>query len=176
MIVKHSDQASRRADRSKNLVGFRVGSVHYAVSIFEVREIINPMEVVEIPHSPAVVVGVTEHRGEVVPIVDLRRRFGLESAAATRRAKWIIVELDGRAVGLAVDSVTEVFGATESEKREPPRLGKGDDARGIAQVFAHEGTLVFVIDVSRVAAPAAEIDIDGLDPDAGAMQAEGQGT
>ncbi|MEZ4326765.1 MAG: chemotaxis protein CheW [Polyangiales bacterium] len=160
MIVKHTGQASRRADRSKNLVGFLVGSVQYAVSIFEVREIINPMPVVELPHAPAVVLGVTDHRGEVVPIVDLRLRFGLEVAARTRRTKWVVVELDGRAVGLVVDAVTEVFGTTSADERSVPALGRGDDVRGIAQVFNHGGKLVFVIDVARVAAPARGLDID----------------
>lgn len=162
MIVKHSGQASRRADRSKNLVGFLVGSVQYAVSIFEVREIINPMPVVELPHAPAVVLGVTDHRGEVVPIIDLRLRFGLESSARTRRTKWVVVELDGRAVGLVVDAVTEVFGTTSADERAVPALGRGDDVRGIAQVFNHGGKLVFVIDVARVAAPARGLDVDAV--------------
>ena len=162
MIVKHSGQASRRADRSKNLVGFMVGSVQYAVSIFEVREIINPMPFVELPHAPAVVLGVTDHRGEVVPVIDLRLRFGLPKGDRTRRTKWIIVELDGRAVGLVVDSVTDVFGTTSKDERSVPALGRGDDVRGIAQVFNHGGHLVFVIDVARVGAPARGLDIEGI--------------
>lgn len=162
MIVKHSGQASRRADRSKNLVGFMVGSVQYAVSIFEVREIINPMPFVELPHAPAVVLGVTDHRGEVVPVIDLRLRFGLPKGDRTRRTKWIIVELDRRAVGLVVDSVTDVFGTTSKDERTVPALGRGDDVRGIAQVFNHGGHLVFVIDVARVAAPARGLDIEGI--------------
>ncbi|MCB9628312.1 MAG: purine-binding chemotaxis protein CheW [Sandaracinaceae bacterium] len=139
-----------------------VGSVQYAVSIFEVREIINPMPVVELPHAPAVVLGVTDHRGEVVPIIDLRLRFGLESSARTRRTKWVVVELDGRAVGLVVDAVTEVFGTTSADERAVPALGRGDDVRGIAQVFNHGGKLVFVIDVARVAAPARGLDVDAV--------------
>lgn len=162
MIVKHTGQASRRADRSKNLVGFMVGSVQYAVSIFEVREIINPMPVVELPHAPAVVLGVTDHRGEVVPVIDLRLRFGLPKGDRTRRTKWIIVELENRAVGLVVDSVTDVFGTTSKDERSVPALGHGDDVRGIAQVFNHGGHLVFVSDVAQVAAPARGLDIEGL--------------
>ena len=161
MIVKHTGQASRRADRSKNLVGFMVGSVQYAVSIFEVREIINPMPVVELPHAPAVVLGVTDHRGEVVPVIDLRLRFGLPKGDRTRRTKWIIVELENRAVGLVVDSVTDVFGTTSKDERSVPALGHGDDVRGIAQVFNHGGHLVFVIDVAQVAAPALGLDFEG---------------
>jgi purine-binding chemotaxis protein CheW len=163
MIAKHSGQASRRADRSKNLVGFNVGSVQYAVSIFEVREIINPMPLVELPHAPATVLGVADHRGIVVPVIDLRLRFGLPKGEPTRRTKWVIVEVGRRAVGLVVDAVTDVFGTTASEERSVPELGRGDEARGIAQVFNRNGSLVFVIDVPSVAAPARGLDIEGID-------------
>ncbi len=76
-------ESTSRRDRMKNLVGFLVGDVRYAVDILKVREIINPLDIVELPQSPSSVVGVADHRGEVVPIVDLRARFGLPSAEPT---------------------------------------------------------------------------------------------
>ena len=158
---------SRRGDRTKDLVGFQVGDVFYAVDIFRVREIINPLEIVVLPHAPDVVLGVAEHRGEVVPIIDLRRRFGLPSAAPTRRTKWLVVARGDRSVGLVVDLVTDVFGSAGDDQREVPQLGHGDRARGIASVYAHQGSLVFVIDVDLVAEPAAEIDIDAIATSAG---------
>ncbi len=151
-----------RVDRTKNLVGFVVGHVSYAVDILRVREIINPLPLVELPHAPPVVVGVADHRGQVVPVIDLRRRFGLEAVPKTRHTKWIIVELEDRAVGLVVDAVTDVFGTGEPDQREVPQLGVGDAARGISAVYAYEGTLVFVIDVDRVAAPAEMVDIKAV--------------
>jgi len=154
--------ARRRGDRTKNLVGFQVGDVHYAVDIFRVREIINPLTMVPLPHAPAAVIGVADHRGEVVPVLDVRMRFGLTPAAATRRTKWIIVELGERLVGLVVDWVTDVFGAAEGEQRSVPAIGVGDAARGISAVYAHEGVLVFVLDVDRIAAVAEVLDLSGL--------------
>lgn len=156
-------QASRhRNDRTKNLVGFCVGDVRYAVEILRVREIINPLPIVALPHAPPSVLGVADHRGLVVPVLDLRRRFGLPPEAPSRRTKWIVVEGDGRAVGLVVDAVTEVFGAGVDQQREVPRLGSGDEARGIAAVFATSEGLWFVIDVDRVAAPAQTIEMPEL--------------
>lgn len=149
----------QRADRSKNLVGFLVGEVSYAVDIFRVREILNPLPVVALPHAPSVVIGVADHRGQVVPIVDLRRRFGLPPIPPTRRTKWILVGSEGRSVGLVVDAVTDVFGAGPADQREVPSLGYGDEARGIAAVYSYESSLVFVIDVDRVAAPAQQVDV-----------------
>ena len=120
------------------------------------------VEDVALPHAPPVVVGVAEHRGDVVPIVDLRRRFGLQPKAITRRTKWLLVDVEGRPVGLVVDAVTDVFGAGPAEQRQVPNLGVGDDARGIAAVYLHDETLVFVIDVDCVAAPAEALDVGAV--------------
>jgi len=147
-----------RSDRTKNLVGFMVGGTRYAVDILRVREIVNPQAVVALPQAPPVVIGVADHRGEVVPILDLRRRLGLASEAPTRRTKWIIVRVGKRSAGLVVDAVTEVFGAGEDSARQVPEIGVGDAARGISAVYAHEGSLVFVIDVDRIAAAAEAIE------------------
>ncbi len=151
--------AARRGDRTKNLVGFEVGEVFYAVEILRVREIINPLPMVQLPHAPKTIIGVADHRGEVVPVLDLRSRFGLERAPATRRTKWVIVGVNSRSVGLVVDAVTDVFGTMPEAQRAVPKLGRGDEARGISAVFMHERQLVFVIDVDRVASPAEEVDV-----------------
>jgi purine-binding chemotaxis protein CheW len=139
----------QRHDPSKNLVGFIVGEVHYAVSIHLVREIANPLQLVALPKAPRAVTGVADYRGEVVPVVDLRARFGLGETELTRRTKWIIVDVEQRFVALVVDAVTEVFGTGGQELRPVPSLGGGDDVRGISGVTSHLGTLTFVLDTRR---------------------------
>ncbi len=151
--------ARHRPDPEKSLVGFLVGTVHYAVPISSVREIVNPLPVVGLPHAPTSVTGVADHRGEVVPIIDLRRRFGLESDDDDQRAKWILVDVEDRAVGLRVDAVTEVFGTGGAELRQAPALGDGDDSRGILGVTTYGDDMVFVLDVGsfeRLTSPLAE--------------------
>ncbi len=163
-----------RHDPSKNLVGFVVGDVEYAVAIARVKEIANPLPVVPLPHAPRSVIGVAHYRGEVVSVVDLRVRFGLAAAPATRKTKWIIVDVGSdrdeeaaaaatglsRAPGaipaaaymvaLVVDAVTDVFGTGNTELRPAPALGGGDDVRGIAGVTTHGEGLVFVLEASRL--------------------------
>jgi purine-binding chemotaxis protein CheW len=139
----------QRHDPSKNLVGFIVGDVHYAVSIHLVREIANPLDLVALPKAPRAVTGVADYRGEVVPVIDLRVRFGLPEEEVTRRTKWIIVAVDTRFVALVVDAVTEVFGTGGQDLRSVPSLGGGDDLRGISGVTTHMGTLTFVLDTQR---------------------------
>jgi purine-binding chemotaxis protein CheW len=140
----------QRHDPSKNLVGFVVGGVEYAVEIARVKEIANPLPVIALPHAPAAVVGVADYRGEVVPVVDLRVRFGLEAAEATRRTKWIVVDAAQRLVALIVDAVTDVFGTGGAELRPAPPLGGGEDLRGLAGVTQHGKQLIFVLDTARM--------------------------
>lgn len=147
-----------RAAHSKNLVGFRVGDVRYALDIFEVREILNPLRVVALPHAPEAIAGVADHRGGVVPVLDLRIRFGLARAEPTRRTKWIVVKSDAGPVAFVVDEVTGVFGAGPESRRPVPELGSGNDARGITNVYRHDGDLVFVLGIERVASPAYALD------------------
>lgn len=139
-----------RHDPSKSLVGFLVGEVHYAVPVGRVKEITNPMPLVELPHAPASVAGVADLRGELCPVVDLRQRFGLSPCVRTRKTKWIVVDVETRRAALVVDAVTEVFGTGGADLRTPPALGGGDQARGIAGVTTHSGTLVFVLDTTRI--------------------------
>lgn len=152
----------QRPDPEKSLVGFFVGDVAYAVPISAVREIVNPLVTTELPHAPPSVVGVADHRGEVVPIIDLRARFGLAPAADSGRVKWILVDVEGRTVGIVVDHVTEVFGTGGVELRAPPALGSGDDMRGIAGVATHEGRMTFVLDVGRFSVLTAPLAQQGL--------------
>lgn len=140
----------RHRHDSKSLVGFVVGDVHYAVPIARVVEIANPLTIVALPHAPAAVSGVADYRGDVVPVVDLRVRFGLAAVPQTRRTKWIVVDVGERFAALVVDTVTEVFGTGGAELRPAPALGGGDDKRGISGVTSYGGGLVFVLETTRL--------------------------
>lgn len=138
-----------RPDPQKSLVGFVVGDILYAVAIGAVREIINPAPLTALPHLPPAIAGVTDHRGDVIPIVDLRARFGM-APEVQRKEKWILVNVGDRRVGLVVDSVTEVFGTSGEQLRPPPEVGGDEASRGIAGVTTHEGRLVFVLALERL--------------------------
>jgi purine-binding chemotaxis protein CheW len=137
----------QRHDPTKNLVGFIVGDVEYAIAIGVVREIANPLTVIELPRAPRGVSGVADFRGEVVPVIELRARFGLPVAPSTRRTKWILVDIGVHLAALVVDAVTDVFGGVDI--RPAPSLGGGEEERGIVGVTKHAGALVFVLDVRR---------------------------
>jgi purine-binding chemotaxis protein CheW len=150
MADKRPMRRRHRHDPSKSLVGCIVGEVHYAVPIARVKEIANALEVVALPHAPREIVGVADYRGDVVPVIDLRTRFGLPPTDRTRKAKWIVVDVAGRLAALVVDAVTDVFGTGGAELRPSPLIGGGVDLRGIAGVTNHGGSLVFVLETGSL--------------------------
>jgi purine-binding chemotaxis protein CheW len=142
-------ERQRRKDPSKNLIECVVGDVRYGIAISVVREIVNPLPTVALASAPEWVVGVADYRDEVVPVVDLRVRFGIATQAATRRTKWIVVQHGELSFALIVDAVTEVF--RSGDVRPPPPLATGADVRSLDGVTSHEGKMVLVLDVARIA-------------------------
>ena len=152
----------RRAGRrgsiaARNLVAFEVGGVAYAIEIQHVREILRPLPVVVLPHLPQGVSGVIDHRGDVVPIVDLRDRFGVAKGGTERELRWVVVTRGARMIALVVDRVTSVLASEEAESREPPAIGDGQRERGIKSACSFGGRLLFVLDVERIAAVVDDV-------------------
>jgi purine-binding chemotaxis protein CheW len=131
----------------RNFVSFAVGPVEYAVHISRVCEVLKPLLVEPSPRPPLGVVGVVELRNEVVPVLDLRVRFGLGSALHTKLTKWILVDTGDSRIVLVVDCVYGVFRADiANERAAPPFLGE-DDLHTVLFVTRREQALVFALDV-----------------------------
>lgn len=141
-------ERQRRKDPSKNLVECIVGDVRYAVTIADIREIVNPLPTVPLPSAPAWIVGVADYRDEVVPVVSLRTRFGLAPLESSPRTKWIVVRQSDVSFALVVDAVTEVF--RSSDVRPAPPLADGEDVRSLEGVTTHEHAMVFILDIARL--------------------------
>jgi len=154
----HSDPRAEAAEQT-GLVVFVVGTAWYAVRIDEVREIVVPMPITALPHRPEGIAGVCDHRGEVVPIIDLRAVFGLGPADRPKKVKWVLVEVAGRTVGLVADDVFGVVRVGSGDLRRPPELAPGPLTRAISKVAAHDGKLLFVLDVSHFDQIAARASV-----------------
>jgi purine-binding chemotaxis protein CheW len=108
-------------------VGFRVGQRTFALPISVVQEIVRPPEITAVPQSAEHVEGVINLRGRIVPVIDLRRRFG-EAAAASRKNRILVVSIEGRRVGLLADAASEVLKIADSDIEPSPKLfGDADD-------------------------------------------------
>lgn len=91
------------------LATFRLSSEEYAVDIAAVQEIVRMSSITRVPRAPSFVEGVVNLRGKIVPVIDLRKRFGLEAIEPTKSTRIIITQVEGKTVGLIVDAVREVL-------------------------------------------------------------------
>jgi purine-binding chemotaxis protein CheW len=127
------------------LLAFEVDGATYALDIGLVREVVVPQAVAPIPHARPEVAGLGEHRGEIVPVVDVRAWLRRPPGAPTRRARWIVVRAVGRSAALAVDAVLAPIGLEEAPS-PPPEVGPGADARAIAGVTTYAGRPLLILD------------------------------
>ena len=145
------------ATLAKDLIQIEVGTVLYALEVARIREIVNPLPLIELPREHPFVLGVADYREQVVAVVDLRGLFGLPEQEASRRTKWVILETAGSLVGVVVDAVLDVFSSAENQQRAVPVLDDRHHARGITSAYRHKDRLVFLLDVKRLVEPATEI-------------------
>lgn len=146
-----------RTALAKDLIQVEVDTVLYALEVARIREIVNPLPLIELPRERPFIVGVSDYREQVVAVVDLRRLFGLPAQQASRRTKWIILETGGMLVGVVVDAVLDVFSSAENQEREVPVLDDRHRGRGITSAYRHDDRLVFLLDADRLVQPATEI-------------------
>jgi purine-binding chemotaxis protein CheW len=142
---------------AKDLIQVEVDAVMYALEVARIREIVNPLPIIELPREHPFVLGVADYREEVVAIVDLRLLFGLPAQEASRQTKWVVLETAGRLVGVVVDAVLDVFSSAENRQREVPVLDHRHLQRGITSAYRHHDRLVFLLDADRLVEPAMQI-------------------
>lgn len=140
--------ARARGEAQRTFVSFLVGDIAYALDVTLVVQIVHPSAIDPLPYMPPAVLGVVDFRGAVVPVVDLRQRFGLGPGDGLR-AKWIVVRKGQLMGALVVDEVQDVFGVPLSDLRPAPRLGD-DDQRGLGAVLQHRGRMTFVVELARM--------------------------
>ena len=143
------DDPSVYSDEVFQVVSFDIGTEEYAVDILEVQEIIRMVEITPVPKAPYYVEGVINLRGKVIPIVDLRLRFGLSAAERTKETRIVVVDVSRIILGLVVDSVSEVI-RIPSSLIEPPPNGKQGGAEFHKGVGRVDGRLLILLDLNRL--------------------------
>jgi purine-binding chemotaxis protein CheW len=115
-------------------VCFNIGDEEYAVKIMQVQEIIRFQKITAVPRAPEFVEGILNLRGNVLPIIDMRKRLYLPEKERDEQNRILVVDINGRVTGLIVDSVNEVFSIINSEIEPPPDIIAGIDRRFIQGV------------------------------------------
>ena len=132
-------------------VGFYIGEDEYALYIHKVREIYPMTEIRKIPKAPQFVEGVINLRGQIIPIIDLRKRFDMAPNESRQSAKILIVELEKNLVGMIVDNVSEVmrFYVDEIEKA-PAMFSANIDSQYIQGVAKLDNKLIILLDIEKL--------------------------
>ncbi len=132
------------------LVVFMLGDEEFACNINNVCEVLKMVHVTPLPRSIYFVEGVINLRGEVIPVIDLRKRFGMEKIAQTEKSRIIIAEVDDRVFGIIVDSVSEVVSLPEKDIQDAPAHIAGERTELIIGVAKINDRMVIILDVERV--------------------------
>jgi len=132
------------------LVTFRLGNEEFSVDILKVQEIIRDMELTRVPRAPDFVEGVINLRGRVIPVIDLRKRFGFESCEKTTETRIIVIDVNERTVGLRVDGVSEVLRLPADTVEPAPSLVTGSGSDYISGVGKVEERLIILLDVGKL--------------------------
>lgn len=140
----------------RSFVIFRIGDEEYGLAIDQVRSIIRNETATPVPRSPEVVMGVINLRGQVIPVIDMARRFGREPFVPTSTSRIVVADGEAGMVGIAVDAANEVVAIPVSDiKPAPDGVLSADTADAFEGVAERNGSLVILIDLDR-AVPRAE--------------------
>ncbi|MBI5544178.1 MAG: chemotaxis protein CheW [Deltaproteobacteria bacterium] len=154
MSIDGNDAAQSSTSAGKYMT-FKLADEEYGLEILKVREIIRLMEITRVPRTCDFMRGVINLRGKVIPVVDLRLKFGMEKTAATDQTVIIVVQYLSAAqeltIGVLVDEVLEVLSIGEASIEPPPSFGSTVvDARFILGVGKAEGRIIFLLDIGKV--------------------------
>jgi purine-binding chemotaxis protein CheW len=147
----------------KQLISFMVGNEEYGMEILRVKEVIRPPSIARLPKAPTFVKGIINLRGDVIPIVDLRDKFGLEAAEYTATTRIIVVDVDGRLVGMIVDAASQVIRIPEDQIEPPPPVAGGLPSELIEGVGKLEDRLIILLNIDMILSTSERMQLEGME-------------
>ena len=129
---------------------FRMGKEYYGLSISLVREIIKPLPITRFPKSPDYVEGVIDLRGKILPIVNLRKMFGLPAVEITEETRFVDLQLDGLDVGIVVDQVSEVMHIPTSLIEPAPPIVAGVEGKFLNGIARLQDKLILLLNLDEI--------------------------
>jgi purine-binding chemotaxis protein CheW len=147
------------------VVTFTLGKEEYAIDILQVQEIVMMTDITRMPRAPRFIEGIVNLRGQMIPIIDMRKRFDLAEAEHDAETRIIIVEIGGELVGMVVDGVREVIRLPDSAISPPPPMIQGISAEylnGIGQIGER---LLIMLDLGKILSADEQEVLRKLGPD-----------
>lgn len=137
-------------EKDLQVVGFRIGNETYGVRIGSVREIVRVPEITSVPSAPETVEGVINLRGKIIPVMDLRKRFGHSEIKADKKNRILVVELDNKLIGLIVNSASEVLKISPAEIEAPGSVFADGESGYVTGVGKLHDRLIILLDISKL--------------------------
>ena len=141
------------AVRAGKYLSFQLGDEHYAIQVLRVREIVKVQHITAVPETPAEVRGVINLRGKVIPVIDLRLKFGMPESEYGQRTCIIVVELNNShtgPMGIIVDEVSEVLNLTESDIQDTPDFGSGVETPYLLGLARVQDSVKILLDINQI--------------------------
>jgi purine-binding chemotaxis protein CheW len=146
----HDERKGNFTEAEEQLVVFKLGEEYYGVNIEAVNTIIRMPDITSVPHTETYVKGVINLRGVIVPVIDLRRRFGLDESDATKATRVVVVENSGTLVGMVVDAVTETLRLPEANIEPLSDVVLSVDSRYLRGVGKDGDRLIILLTLNQV--------------------------
>ncbi len=141
-------------DKEGKYLTFAMADEEYGIGILKIKEIIGMMPITTVPQTPEFLKGVINLRGKVIPVTDLRLRFGMQAIDYTDRTCIIVVEIEGETgtiqVGIVVDTVSEVLNVSKDDIEDTPAFGTRLDTEYILGMAKMEGGIKILLDINKV--------------------------
>jgi purine-binding chemotaxis protein CheW len=137
-------------EKDLQVVGFRIGNETFGVRIGSVREIVRVPEITSVPSAPDTVEGVINLRGKIIPVMDLRKRFGHVDIQPDKKNRILVVELQNKLIGLIVNAASEVLKIPPSEIEPPGSVFAEGESSYVTGVGKLKGRLIILLDVSKL--------------------------
>ena len=155
MTLENQSTAAAQGDaRAGKYLTFQLANEEFGIRVLKVREIMGIQEITAVPQTPAHIKGVINLRGKVVPVIDLRLKFGLPAADYTQRTCIIVTQVQGEAgavhMGIVVDGVSEVLNLTASEIEDTPDFGEDVGSGYLLGMAKSKGKVKILLDIDKV--------------------------
>jgi purine-binding chemotaxis protein CheW len=150
MAEQTQTQSQSSLNEQLQLVSFHLGDEEFAVDILNIQGINRMVEITKVPNAPDYVEGIINLRGRVIPIIDLRRKLGLDTKEYDKATRFIVVEIDSKVIGFIVDSVNEVLRINSSITEPPPPMVAGVESKFITAVGKLEDRLLILLDIENI--------------------------
>ncbi len=143
-------QKNKENDPVLQWVTFQLGEETYGVNVMQVQEVLRVTEIAPVPGAPDYVLGIINLRGNVVTVLDTRKRFGMETRDSDDSSRILIIESAEQVVGILVDSVSEVVYLRASEIEAAPNVGNEESSRFIQGVCNREEELLILVELNKL--------------------------